>query len=88
MANLIVLFISTTAILGVTLFLARQFAKRSPIERVHSTAEIVVDWKLAGLRLVLGKLLSPVTNVCTLILVNAGGGFICNLMGGGSCFPS
>ena len=73
MANLIVLFISTTAILGVTLFIARQFEKRSPIEPVQSTAEIVVDWKLAGLRLVLGKLLSPVTNVCTLILVNAGG---------------
>jgi sterol desaturase/sphingolipid hydroxylase (fatty acid hydroxylase superfamily) len=70
----IVSFISAAAILGITLLIARQFEKRLPIEPEQSTAEIIVDWKLAGLRLVLGRLLSPVTNVCTLILVNAAGG--------------
>jgi sterol desaturase/sphingolipid hydroxylase (fatty acid hydroxylase superfamily) len=70
----IVSLISAATILGITLFIARQFEKRLPIEPEQSTAEIIVDWKLAGLRLVLGRLLSPVTNVCTLILVNAAGG--------------
>jgi sterol desaturase/sphingolipid hydroxylase (fatty acid hydroxylase superfamily) len=70
----IVSLIITATIFGITLLIARQFEKRNPIEPEQSTAEIIVDWKLTGLRLVLGKLLSPVTNVCTLILVNAAGG--------------
>jgi sterol desaturase/sphingolipid hydroxylase (fatty acid hydroxylase superfamily) len=74
MANLIVLSISTTAILVVTLLIARQFEKKSPIEPEQSTAEIILDWKFAGLRLALSKLLSPVTSVCTILLVNAAGG--------------
>jgi sterol desaturase/sphingolipid hydroxylase (fatty acid hydroxylase superfamily) len=70
----LVSFISSTAIVVLILLIARQFEKRSPIEPEQCTTEIIIDWKLAGLRLFLGRLLSPVTNICILILVNAAGG--------------
>jgi sterol desaturase/sphingolipid hydroxylase (fatty acid hydroxylase superfamily) len=83
----IVSLITAATILGIALLIARQFEKRSPIEPEQSTAEIIVDWKLAGLRLILGRLLSPVTNVCTLILVNAAGGGWIHLRSDGWWFP-
>jgi sterol desaturase/sphingolipid hydroxylase (fatty acid hydroxylase superfamily) len=73
----LVSFISNTALLVVVVLIARQFEKRSPIETEQSTAAVIVDWKLGGLRLVLSKLLSPVKNACIIMLVNvAGGGWI------------
>jgi sterol desaturase/sphingolipid hydroxylase (fatty acid hydroxylase superfamily) len=70
----IVSCISAATILGIILLVARQFEKRSPIEPEQSTTEVIVDWKLAGLKFVLGKLLAPVTSACTIMLVNAAGG--------------
>jgi sterol desaturase/sphingolipid hydroxylase (fatty acid hydroxylase superfamily) len=67
-------FIASTGILVIILVIARQFEKRLPIEPEQSTSEIIVDWKLAGLKFVLGKLLSPVKNGCAIMLVNAAGG--------------
>ena len=68
--------------------IARQFEKRSPIETKHPTADVIVDWKVAGLHFVTKQLLLPVTNACAMMLVNvAGGGWIiCERMGGGFCF--
>jgi sterol desaturase/sphingolipid hydroxylase (fatty acid hydroxylase superfamily) len=68
------LFIGNTALLGVILVIARQFEKRNPIETKQPTADVLVDWKLAGLNLVANKLLSPVTTACAMMLVNAAGG--------------
>jgi len=74
MIHWIVSLISTAAVIGIILLIARQFEKRRPIEPDQSTFEVIIDWKLAGLRLVLGKLLSPVKNACIVMLVNAAGG--------------
>jgi sterol desaturase/sphingolipid hydroxylase (fatty acid hydroxylase superfamily) len=68
------LFIGNAAALGVILLVARQFEKRFPIESEQSTAEVIVDWKLAALRYGTNHLLTPVTNACALMLVNAAGG--------------
>jgi sterol desaturase/sphingolipid hydroxylase (fatty acid hydroxylase superfamily) len=70
----IVSLISAAIILSIFPLIARQFEKRSPIEPEQSTANVVVDWKLGGLRFVLSRLLAPVTNACTVMLVNAAGG--------------
>jgi sterol desaturase/sphingolipid hydroxylase (fatty acid hydroxylase superfamily) len=61
-------------LLGGVFLIARQFEKRSPAEPDQSIADVIVDWKLAGLRFGLGQLLSPVKNACAIMLVNAAGG--------------
>jgi sterol desaturase/sphingolipid hydroxylase (fatty acid hydroxylase superfamily) len=74
-------------VLGVVFLIARQFEKRSPIEPDQSTAEVIVDWKLAGVRYALGQLLSPVKNTCAMMLVNAAGGGWIHLRSEGWWFP-
>jgi sterol desaturase/sphingolipid hydroxylase (fatty acid hydroxylase superfamily) len=54
-------------------FLERKF----PAEREQSTAAVIVDWKLAGLRLVIRTLSGPLTAASGIMIVNAmGGGWI------------
>jgi sterol desaturase/sphingolipid hydroxylase (fatty acid hydroxylase superfamily) len=67
-------FLYSTALICVILLIARQFEQRNPIEAAQSTAEVIVDWKLAGLRLVIKQLLSPITNICSIMIINAAGG--------------
>jgi sterol desaturase/sphingolipid hydroxylase (fatty acid hydroxylase superfamily) len=67
-------FIASTAVLVLVLFIARRFEKRNPIEATQSTADVVADWKLAGLNLAAKDLLTPVTNVLAMMVVNAAGG--------------
>jgi sterol desaturase/sphingolipid hydroxylase (fatty acid hydroxylase superfamily) len=73
----IYVFILNTILLGVVLLITKQFEKRSPIERSQFTDEVLVDWKLAGLKWGTSQLLAPATSACTIFLVNsAGGGWI------------
>jgi sterol desaturase/sphingolipid hydroxylase (fatty acid hydroxylase superfamily) len=67
-------FIISTAVLILILLITRQFEKRNPIEPAQSTAEVVVDWKLAGFRWATSQLLKPVTSAGTILFVNAAGG--------------
>jgi sterol desaturase/sphingolipid hydroxylase (fatty acid hydroxylase superfamily) len=64
----------STALVCSVLLIARQFEKRSPIEPDQSTAAVIVDWKLAGLKLATSQLLMPIAGACSLIIVNAAGG--------------
>ena len=79
-------FISSAAVLGVILLVARQFEKRSPIERDQSTADVIVDWKLSGLNFATKQLLVPATNACAMMVVNAAGGGWINLRSDGWWF--
>jgi sterol desaturase/sphingolipid hydroxylase (fatty acid hydroxylase superfamily) len=61
--------------------IARHFEKRFPIDSEQyggsSTANVIVDWKLAAVQIGMGMLLSPITTACAIMLVNeAGGGWI------------
>jgi sterol desaturase/sphingolipid hydroxylase (fatty acid hydroxylase superfamily) len=69
-----ILFVLSTAILVLILSITRQFERRNPIEAEQSTAEVVVDWKLAGFKWATSQLLKPVTSAATIMLVNAAGG--------------
>ena len=60
--------------IAVILWIVRFYEKRLPAESEQSSAEIVVDWKLAATRIGLDQLISPIANVSALMLVNAGGG--------------
>src|SRR3974377_466390 len=72
-----ILFFTGTAILVIMLVTARKFEKRPPIEAEQSTAEVVVDWKLAAFKWSTSQLLKPVTSAYTMLLVaTAGGGWI------------
>jgi sterol desaturase/sphingolipid hydroxylase (fatty acid hydroxylase superfamily) len=68
------LFIGPIAAFLFILLVARLFEKRFPAEVEQSTTEIVLDWKLAAVKVGVSKLLSPVTAACGIILVNAAGG--------------
>jgi sterol desaturase/sphingolipid hydroxylase (fatty acid hydroxylase superfamily) len=80
-------FIFNTALLVVTLSVVRRFEKRVPIESEQSTAEVVIDWKLAALKWGMNQLLAPVTTACSLMLVNAAGGGWIHLRSDGWWFP-
>jgi sterol desaturase/sphingolipid hydroxylase (fatty acid hydroxylase superfamily) len=67
-------FIYSTVLIVVILLVTRQFEKRDPIEAEQSTADVIVDWKLAGLRWGLSQLVTPVRNACAIMIVNAAGG--------------
>jgi sterol desaturase/sphingolipid hydroxylase (fatty acid hydroxylase superfamily) len=82
----ICLLISQIALLVVILLIARQYEKRNPIESRQSTADVIVDWKLAGLNLVTKQLLAPATNACAMMVVNAAGGGWINLRSDGWWF--
>jgi sterol desaturase/sphingolipid hydroxylase (fatty acid hydroxylase superfamily) len=70
-------FISNAALTLAVLFIASRFEKRAPVEPKQPTADIIVDWKLAGLKFVTGNLLSPVKRAGVIMIVNAvGGGWI------------
>jgi len=64
----------STAFIGVIFLGARQFEKRFPLEIHQCTTEVVVDWKMAGLKWGGGQLLAPLANAYTIVLVNAAGG--------------
>ena len=75
--NYVCQFIGNTVTIIVIFLIVRQFERRLPIEKAQSTVEIIVDWKLAFLRLTTSQLLSPVAGAWALMLVNAtGGGWI------------
>jgi sterol desaturase/sphingolipid hydroxylase (fatty acid hydroxylase superfamily) len=82
-----ILFIINTAILVFILLITRQFEKRNPIEAGQSTAEAVVDWKLAALKWSTSQLLSPIKNACAIVLINAAGGGWIHLRSDGWWFP-
>jgi sterol desaturase/sphingolipid hydroxylase (fatty acid hydroxylase superfamily) len=67
-------FIYSTALICVVLLTTRQFEKRHPIEAEQSTTDVIVDWKLAGLRWVASQPLTPLKNACAIMIVNAAGG--------------
>jgi sterol desaturase/sphingolipid hydroxylase (fatty acid hydroxylase superfamily) len=58
--------------------IARHFEKRFPIDSKQyggpSTANVIVDWKLAAVQIGSSMLLSPITTACAFMLVNAAGG--------------
>jgi hypothetical protein len=66
-------FIYSTALICVVLLTTRQFEKRHPIEAEQSTTDVIVDWKLAGLRWVASQPLTPLKNACAIMIVNAAG---------------
>jgi sterol desaturase/sphingolipid hydroxylase (fatty acid hydroxylase superfamily) len=68
------LFISTAALLGTVLLVARQFERKFPLDSKQSSAAVIVDWKLAALKFGINQLLSPVTTACGIMLINAAGG--------------
>ena len=73
----IIQFIASTAFLIVILLIARQFEKRTPLDSKQSTVEVIMDWKLAGVKLGMNQLLSPLTAASGVMIVNAmGGGWI------------
>jgi sterol desaturase/sphingolipid hydroxylase (fatty acid hydroxylase superfamily) len=54
-------------------FLQRKF----PLEHEQSTAAVIADWKLAGLRVGITQLIGPVTAASGIMIINAmGGGWI------------
>src|ERR1700746_2257768 len=67
-------FITGIALFSVILFIARQFERRNAIETNQSIADVVVDWKLAGLHYTTNRVLAPVTSTLTMMIVNAAGG--------------
>jgi len=67
-------FIYSTVLICVVLLTTRQFEKRHPIEAEQSTTDVIVDWKLAGLRWVASQPLTPLKNTCAIMIVNAAGG--------------
>jgi sterol desaturase/sphingolipid hydroxylase (fatty acid hydroxylase superfamily) len=79
-------FIGSTAVIVISLLVAKQFEKRSPIERDQSTADVIVDWKLSGLNFATKQLLVPATNACAMMVVNAAGGGWINLRSDGWWF--
>lgn len=58
--------------------IARHFEKRFPVDLEQyggsSTADVIVDWKLAAVQIGSSMLLSPMTTACSIMLVNAAGG--------------
>jgi sterol desaturase/sphingolipid hydroxylase (fatty acid hydroxylase superfamily) len=83
--NLYLLLVNAVLFSAIML-IARQFEKRSPIEAKQSNADVIVDWKLAGLHLATRQLLLPVTNACAVMLINAAGGGWINLRSDGWWF--
>lgn len=70
-------FLGNTFLLAVVLLIVRQFEKRNPIEANQDASEVIVDWKLAGVKWAASQLFTPVINVCAVALSTAvGGGFI------------
>ena len=55
------------------LWIARFCEKRFPAGEQPS-AEVILDWKLAALRIGINQVLSPITAACGMMLVNAAGG--------------
>jgi sterol desaturase/sphingolipid hydroxylase (fatty acid hydroxylase superfamily) len=58
--------------------IGRHFEKRFPVDSEQyggsSTADVIVDWKLAAVQIGSSMLLSPMTTACSIMLVNAAGG--------------
>jgi sterol desaturase/sphingolipid hydroxylase (fatty acid hydroxylase superfamily) len=72
--------------IAVILWIARFYEKRLPAESEQSSADIIVDWKLAATRIGLDQLISPIANASGIILVNAAGGGWIHLRSDGSWF--
>jgi sterol desaturase/sphingolipid hydroxylase (fatty acid hydroxylase superfamily) len=68
------LLVTNAVLFSAILLIARRFEKRNPIESKQPTADVIVDWKVAGLHLATKQLLSPVTNACAMMVVTAAGG--------------
>jgi sterol desaturase/sphingolipid hydroxylase (fatty acid hydroxylase superfamily) len=56
------------------LWIARFCEKRYPAESEQPSAAIIVDWKLAAIRIGLDQLIAPLTSVSGIMIVNAMGG--------------
>jgi sterol desaturase/sphingolipid hydroxylase (fatty acid hydroxylase superfamily) len=51
--------------------------KKFPVEPEQSAAAVIADWKLVGIRIVISRLISPLTTASGIMIVNAmGGGWI------------
>jgi sterol desaturase/sphingolipid hydroxylase (fatty acid hydroxylase superfamily) len=66
-------------LIATILWIARLSERRFPVDSDHYSAEVLADWKLAGLRIGINQLLSPVTAGCGIMIVNAAGGGWINL---------
>src|SRR4051812_42245790 len=73
-------------ILIFVLLITRQFEKRNPVESEQSSAEVIVDWKLAAVKLSVNKLLSPIATGYGIIIINSAGGGLINLRSDGWWF--
>ena len=67
-------YVCNAVLLIGVLLVARQFEKRNPIEVEQPTAAVIADWKLGSLRLFTYQILSPLTNTCAIMVINALGG--------------
>jgi sterol desaturase/sphingolipid hydroxylase (fatty acid hydroxylase superfamily) len=64
-------------VIAAIVWIARFSERRFPVDPDHYSGEVLLDWKLAGLRVFLAQLHGPVTGACGIMLVNAmGGGWI------------
>jgi sterol desaturase/sphingolipid hydroxylase (fatty acid hydroxylase superfamily) len=75
-----------TGIFTVILLIAKQFEKRIPVEAEQSRAAVIVDWKMAAIKIVMNKLLSPITMGCGIMVINAAGGGLIHLRSDGLWF--
>src|ERR1700739_2184504 len=64
-------------------FLQRKF----PVQPEQLNAAVVVDWKLAGLRVVIKPLIGPLTAASGIMIINATGGGWIHLRSDGWWFP-
>jgi sterol desaturase/sphingolipid hydroxylase (fatty acid hydroxylase superfamily) len=67
----------STPIIAVIIWALWFLQRKFPVESEQRNAAIAVDWKLVGIRIVITKLISPITAVSGIMIVNAmGGGWI------------
>jgi sterol desaturase/sphingolipid hydroxylase (fatty acid hydroxylase superfamily) len=60
--------------IAVILWIARFCEKRYPVESEQPNAAIIVDWKLAAIRIGMDQLIAPLTSASGIMIVNAAGG--------------
>jgi sterol desaturase/sphingolipid hydroxylase (fatty acid hydroxylase superfamily) len=82
----VALVLGQLAVLIFVLLITRRFEKRNPVESEQSRAEVIVDWKLAAVKLGANKLLYPIATGYGIIVINAAGGGLINLRSDGWWF--
>lgn len=64
-------------IIAMTMWAVWYLERKYPAEKGQPNREVLADWKLAGVHIVLVKLIGPWTKACTILITNsAGGGWI------------